>query len=83
MQQLYSDIDKAISLLPMDYQDIGSESAIPTKYLDQGGDVDDYNRVFGNIVSLRMTGRIARAVRAKAALQAASPAFGQGCSGSD
>lgn len=78
MQQLYSDIEKAIELLPLDYEDIGDESAIPAQYLERGAAVDDYNRVFGKVVSLRMTERIARAVRAKAALQAASPAFSQG-----
>lgn len=78
MQQLYSDLQMAVDLLPMDYQDISDASEIPTKYREGGSNTDDYNRVFGDIVKLRFTERIALAVRAKAALLAASPAFSQG-----
>lgn len=78
MQQLYADIEKAIALLPVDYRDISNETEIPDKYLEMEAATDGYNRVFGNIASLRMTERIALAVRSKAALLAASPAFSQG-----
>ncbi len=78
MQQLYSDIDKAVELLPLDYQDISDESEIPDEYLEMGAKLDDYNRVFGNIMKLRFTERIALAIKSQAALLAASPAFSQG-----
>lgn len=78
MQQLNADIDKAIDLLPVDFGDIADETEIPEKYLEMEAKTDGYNRVFGNIASLRMTERIALAVRSKAALLAASPAFSQG-----
>ncbi len=78
MQQLYSDIELAIELLPLDYGEISDASDIPAKYLEKGAGIGDYNRVFGNEVKLRLTERIVRGIRAKAALLAASPAFSQG-----
>jgi hypothetical protein len=78
MQQIYTDIENAIDLLPLDFEDIGSESGIPNKYLNLDASVNDYNRVLGSINRLRMTERVALAIRARAALLAASPAFKQG-----
>lgn len=78
MQQLYSDIEKAIELLPLDYGDIGSDADVPSVYASQGATKSDYDRVFGNAMRLRLTGRIIRAVKAQAALLAASPAFSEG-----
>jgi len=77
MQQLYEDIKKAEELLPMDYEDISADSQVPAKY---AGTInkDDYNRVFGSNFKLRMTKRIAQAIRARAALLAASPAYSEG-----
>ncbi len=78
MQQIYSDINNAIALLPLDYEDIGSEAGIPDVYLNMDAGVSDYNRVLGKTNRLRMTERVALAIRARAALLAASPAFNQG-----
>jgi len=78
MQQIYSDIENAIDLLPLDYEDIGSEAGIPDKYLNMDASVNDYNRVLGRVNRLRMTERVALAIRARAALLTASPAFSQG-----
>lgn len=78
MQQLYRDIEKAIELLPLDYGDIGSDADVPSVYASQGATKSDYDRVFGNVMKLRLTGRIIRAVKAQAALLAASPAFSEG-----
>lgn len=77
MQQLYDDIKNAEDLLPMDYEDISADSQVPVKY---AGTInkDDYNRVFGAYFKLRMTKRIAQAIRARAALMAASPAYSEG-----
>jgi len=73
MQQLYNDAAEAEKLLPLDYEDIASNAQVPSKYANTSK--DDYNRVFGTFARLRVTSRIVKAVRAKAALLAASPAF--------
>ncbi|WP_342646905.1 RagB/SusD family nutrient uptake outer membrane protein [Mucilaginibacter sp. CSA2-8R] len=76
MKQIYSDLTRAEELLPLDYRDITSATDIPAKYA--GVLPETYNRVFGRIFSQRMTARIAKAIRAKAALMAASPAYVDG-----
>ena len=76
VKQIYSDLDKAEQLLPLDYKDISSATEIPSKY--NGIKVETYNRVFGKFFNQRMTGRISKAIRAKVALVAASPAYSNG-----
>lgn len=76
MKQIYSDLDTAEALLPLDYTDISANADIPAKYA--GVTIEKYNRVFGRLFKLLMTGRIAKAIRAKAALLAASPAYAAG-----
>lgn len=76
MQQLYDDAEEAINLLPVDYADINNAALIPDKYAALQSTTNDYNRVFGNNARLLVSARIVRAVRAQAALLAASPAFG-------
>jgi starch-binding outer membrane protein, SusD/RagB family len=75
MQQIYADLTEAEKYLPLDYQfqDITNPSQLPTKYA--GMAVGDYNRVFGRFARQRVSGRILKAIRARAALLAASPAF--------
>jgi hypothetical protein len=73
VKQIYSDLDKAEQLLPVDYMDISNATQIPAKYA--GIKIETYNRVFGKFFNERMTGRIAKAIRAKVGLVAASPAF--------
>lgn len=75
IDQLYADVDKAIEFLPEDYGDIKSNGEIPSKYQSTGCDFAQYNRVFGEAAKNRMSARIARAIRAQAALLAASPAY--------
>ncbi|PTN09468.1 RagB/SusD family nutrient uptake outer membrane protein [Mangrovibacterium marinum] len=78
IDQIMSDADEAIDLLPLDFGDISS-SEIPAKYVSLGvTNSSDYNRVFGNLMRGRLTGRIVEAVRAQAALLAASPAYSAG-----
>ena len=72
MEQLYSDFAEAEKLLPVDFNDVSSNSEVPEKY---NVSKEDYNRVFGANSRQRMTTRIVEAMRAKAALLAASPAF--------
>jgi hypothetical protein len=78
MQQIYSDLEKAEELLPMDFEDISSSAQIPPKYQNMGLNHEDYNRVFGNDFRLRLSKRIVQAIKVKAALLAASPAFSDG-----
>lgn len=73
MTQIYSDLAEAEKYLPLDYQNIGSASQLPAKY--SGMAVADYNRVFGDYNRQRVTARIVKGIRAKAALLAASPAY--------
>lgn len=72
MEQLYSDFTEAEKLLPVDFNDVSSNAEVPEKY---NVSKEDYNRVFGATSRQRMTTRIVEAMRAKAALLAASPAF--------
>jgi hypothetical protein len=72
MTQIYSDLTESEKYLPLDFKDI-SAAQLPAKY--SGMAVADYNRVFGSFNRERVSGRIAKAIRAKAALLAASPAY--------
>lgn len=78
MAQLNADVEKAIEMLPEEYGDVSSAGDVPAKYTQMGADLSQYNRVFGNHAKNRMSARIARAVRAQAALLAASPAYSEG-----
>lgn len=78
MQQIFDDVKMAEELLPLDYVNIANDSQVPAKYASMGVKNDAYNRVFGAPVWCRMSGRIAKAIRAQAALLAASPAFNPG-----
>ncbi|MDR7131983.1 hypothetical protein J2X69_004349 [Algoriphagus sp. 4150] len=75
MQQLYADVERAIELLPMNYHNINSEGMIPSVYREMGAQTGEYNRVFGDDAKQLVSGRIVHAIRAQAALLAASPAF--------
>lgn len=74
MKQLFEDVDAAISYLPVDYKDV-SDGEVPAKYASKGVSGAMYNRVNGATTALRLSGRIAEAIAAQAALLAASPAF--------
>jgi hypothetical protein len=78
VEQIFEDADSALELLPLDYGDI-SDSEIPDKYVELGvTNASDYNRVNGNLVRGRITGRIVEAIKAQVALLAASPAYSEG-----
>lgn len=78
IDQIFADANKAIELLPLDYGDVTID-AVPAKYKSLGvTNASDYNRVNGNHFRGRITGRIVEAVRAQAALLAASPAYSKG-----
>lgn len=76
MKQIYSDLDQAEALLPLDFENIPSAAQIPVKF----GAVtkEQYDRALGVTFRGLLSGRIAKAIRSKAALLAASPAFSPG-----
>lgn len=77
IEQIYNDLELAEAYLPLDFEDVADETEIPSKYAGKTT-ISDYNRVFGAYSRQRLTGRIVKAIRAKVALLAASPAFSDG-----
>ena len=79
LTQIYADLSLAESYLPIDYKDLTDDSQVPDKY----GPItkEEFNRVMGKTMSGLFSGRVAMAIKAKAALLAASPAFSQGSGG--
>lgn len=73
MKQIYNDLTEAEKYLPLDYANISSASQMPARY--SGMSIEDYKTVFGDVDRQRVSGRIVKGIRAKAALLAASPAF--------
>ena len=73
--QMFTDLDQAIALLPLDFEDVKSNASVPAKYREIGATDGTYNLVFGTYQRGRLTGRIAEAIKAQVALFAASPAF--------
>lgn len=70
VQQIYTDLTESEKYLPLDYV---NATQVPAKYT--GIAVADYNRVFGTFNRQRMSGRILKAIKARTALLAASPAY--------
>lgn len=74
VDQIYADLDKALEYLTMDdYKDITLPSQLPPGL--ESASVIDYNFVFGLRTNQRISGRIVKALKARVALLAASPAF--------
>ena len=70
----YADFNEALNYLPMDYGDAASLAVLPAGF-PEVTNVNNYNTVFGNNSRQRISGRVTRAMRARLALLAASPAF--------
>jgi starch-binding outer membrane protein, SusD/RagB family len=78
IDQILSDADQALELLPLDYKKF-TASDIPARYADiEGLTVTQYERVNGEHMRGRISGRIVEAIRAQVALLAASPAYNEG-----
>lgn len=72
---ILTDCDEALNLLPVDYKS-HQENEIPQRYIDMGiTDVSLYDRVNGDHMGGRISGRIVEAIRAQMALMASSPAY--------
>lgn len=75
IDRIYADFDKALEFLTMDdYVDIASASQLPSGFAN--ANIANYNSVFGLRTNQRISGRIVKALKARVALLAASPAFG-------
>lgn len=74
---IFEDCENALKLLPTDYK-AHTEADVPQAYKDMGVDASVYDRVNGAHMGGRLSGRIVEAIRAQAALLAASPAFAEG-----
>jgi starch-binding outer membrane protein, SusD/RagB family len=78
VDQIMSDAQTAIELLPLDYKKFNA-SEMPDKYKGiEGITITDYERVNGEHMRGRMSGRIVEAIRSQVALLAASPAYSDG-----
>jgi len=78
IDQILLDAEQALELLPLDYKKF-SPSDIPERYAGiEGITVTQYERVNGEHMRGRISGRIVEAIRAQAALLAASPAYSEG-----
>ncbi len=76
IDSLVADANRAIELLPEEYKDVTSLNDVPSRFLATGVETfTDYNRVMGANFLGRMSGRVAAAIRAQAALLASSPAY--------
>ena len=79
VEQIYADVDAAIQLLPLSYQDLTSNNDLPAKYKEfENANYVDYNTVFGLRKSGLMNALICKTIKAQTALLAASPAFAAG-----
>ncbi len=71
---IYADLDNALTYLTMnDYKDVTSVIQLPPGY--ESYTVSDYTMVFGTRQTGLLSGRIAKAIKSRVALLAASPAF--------
>ena len=76
MKRVYADLDSAQKYLPTAYTEVSGISGLDSRFA--GMSTSQYNRVYGVTFTGRVDGRIVKAVRAQAALLAASPAFAAG-----
>lgn len=75
VKYIYDDLDKAEQMLPMEYNDISNESEIPERFKSYTNRKETYNRVMGHYGRQLFNALIAKGLRARVALFAASPAF--------
>lgn len=74
VKSAYADLDEALNYLTMDYGHLGSLDQLPPAFSDIT-ELDYFNQVYGDVTQQRISGRIAKAIKARIALLAASPAF--------
>lgn len=75
VQQVLDDLRIAEECLPDDYNNISSEAEIPEKYRSITTSWELYNQAMGNDARQLLNGMIAKSIRSRLLLMAASPAF--------
>ncbi len=80
VDKIKGDLDKAIEILPLDYEDA---AVVPEKYTQYTTDVAVYNRTMGAHFRQLVSGRIAQAYLSRLTLLAASDGFGNTVAWSD
>lgn len=78
VKQIYKDLDSAEFNLPLEYKDAGTVAQIPQPFAAVTQKTAVYNRVMGQYSMQLFNGLIAKSVRTRVALLAASPAFQHG-----
>ena len=74
LNSAYADFTEALKYLPLDYGNLGGLEELPAGF-GEVTDISSYNFVFGDVTQQRMSGRHVKAIKARLALLAASPAF--------
>jgi hypothetical protein len=74
INSIYADFNKSLEYLVDDYKDFSSLSQLPAGF-ENVQNYSNYNFVFGINANQRISGRIVKALKARIALLAASPAF--------
>lgn len=69
-----ADFAEAMKYLPMDYGNVAALTGLPAGF-GEVTDINAYNTVMGDFSRQRVSGRIVKALKARLALLAASPAF--------
>jgi hypothetical protein len=75
LKQIHNDLDSAEANLPVEYKDAGAVSQIPDRFRAVTEKTAVYNRVMGIYSNQLFNGLIAKSIRARVGLLAASPAF--------
>lgn len=75
VKQIYKDLDSAEFYLPIEYINITNASQIPSQFVSITQTPEIYNRGMGATFKQLFNGLIAKSIRARTALLAASPAF--------
>ncbi|MEI7828211.1 MAG: RagB/SusD family nutrient uptake outer membrane protein [Prolixibacteraceae bacterium] len=70
----YADFAEAQKYLPMDYGNLAAIANLPAGF-SEVTDINSFNTVMGDFSRQRVSGRIVKALKARLALLAASPAF--------
>ncbi len=73
VEKIKADLNQAIEILPLDYED---QAEVPAKYTKYTNDVAIYNRTMGAHFRQLVSGRIAQAYLSRVTLLAASDGFG-------
>ena len=72
---ILDDLAYAEANLPLEYEDIALDATVPAPFSEFTASAQTYNRVFGRSARQLYNGLIARAIRSRVTLLAASPAF--------